>query len=69
MTWTPAKLPYLLSPNRLPVPLPRESSFIESTVVFRDDENHHKLVAVEPHFTVKYGQGVKEIEGQVPLIL
>jgi hypothetical protein len=27
------------------------------------------VVAVEPHFIVKYGRGVKEIEGQVLLFL
>ncbi|KAF2623980.1 hypothetical protein BU25DRAFT_413871 [Macroventuria anomochaeta] len=69
MAWVPAQLPYLKPPNLLPDPLPIGSRFFESTAVFRDDTSYHRVVAVEPHFTVKYGRGVKEIEGQVLLFL
>jgi hypothetical protein len=69
MAWTPAQLPYLKPPDLLPAPLPIESRFFESTAVFRDDTSYHRVVAVEPHFIVKYGRGVKEMEGQVLLFL
>ncbi|KAH7401865.1 hypothetical protein DE146DRAFT_651783 [Phaeosphaeria sp. MPI-PUGE-AT-0046c] len=69
MAWAPAQLPYLKPPDLLPAPLPSESSFFESTAIFRDDTSYHRVVAVEPHFIVKYGQGVNEIEGQVLLFL
>lgn len=69
MAWVPAQLPYLKPPDLLPAPLPSESRFFESTAVFRDDTSYHRVVAVEPHFIVKYGRGVKEIEGQVLLFL
>lgn len=69
MAWSPAPLPYLKAPDQLPAPLPTESRFFESTTVFRNDASYHRVVAVEPHFIVKYGRGVKEIEGQVLLFL
>jgi hypothetical protein len=69
MSWSPAKLPYLKSPDQLPAPLPSEKQFFESITVFRNDASHHRVVAVEPHFIVKYGRGVNEIEGQVLLFL
>jgi hypothetical protein len=69
MTWAPAQLPYLLPPDQLSALLPSESRFFESTSVFRDDTDYYRVVAVEPHFTVKYGGGVKEIEGQILLFL
>ncbi|KAF2254780.1 hypothetical protein BU26DRAFT_514632 [Trematosphaeria pertusa] len=69
MAWAPAQLPYLKPPDLLPAPLPMESRFFESTAVFRNDTSYHRVVAVEPHFIVKYGRGVKEIEGQVLLFL
>jgi aminoglycoside phosphotransferase (APT) family kinase protein len=69
MAWTPPSLPYLKSPDLLPAPLPSERCFFESTAIFRDDTSHHRVVAVEPHFIVKYGRSVDEIEGQVLLFL
>lgn len=69
MAWAPAQLPYLKPPDLLPAPLPSETCFFDSTVVFRNDTSHHRVVAVEPHFIVKYGRGVNEIEGQVLLFL
>jgi hypothetical protein len=69
MVWVPAQLPYLKPPDLLPAPLPSESRFFESTAVFRDDTSYHRVVAVEPHFIVKYGRGVEEIEGQELLFL
>jgi hypothetical protein len=69
MAWAPVQLPYLKTPDLLPAPVPSESSFFESTTVFRNDTSYHRVVAVEPHFIVKYGRGVEEIEGQVLLFL
>jgi hypothetical protein len=69
MAWAPVQLPYLKPPDLLPAPLPSESRFFESTDVFQNDTSYHRVVAVEPHFIVKYGRGVKEIEGQVLLFL
>ncbi|KAF1842083.1 uncharacterized protein K460DRAFT_380032 [Cucurbitaria berberidis CBS 394.84] len=69
MAWVPARLPYLKHPDLLPAPLPSEKLFFESTAVFREDVSYHRVVAVEPHFIVKYGRGVDEIEGQILLFL
>ena len=70
-SWLGRLLNYLTSyrPNRLPAPLYSHSSILEPTAVFRDDTEYHKVVAVEPHFIVKYGRGIKKIEGQVLLFL
>ncbi|KAF1972328.1 hypothetical protein BU23DRAFT_580944 [Bimuria novae-zelandiae CBS 107.79] len=60
MAWAPAQLPYLKPPDLLPAPLPSESRFFESTA---------GGCGRASHFIVKYGRGVKEIEGQVLLFL
>lgn len=40
-----------------------------SDTVFRNNERHHRVVAVGPHYAVKYGLGVRESEGQTILFL
>ncbi|KAF2627470.1 hypothetical protein BU25DRAFT_411075 [Macroventuria anomochaeta] len=67
MASAPAQLPYLKPPDLLPSPLPSKSRFFESPAVFRNDSSYHRVVAIEPHFIVKHGRGVKEIEGQALL--
>ncbi|KAF2681284.1 kinase-like protein [Lentithecium fluviatile CBS 122367] len=67
--WTPARIPFLRPPSRLPAPLPKERDFLQSPVVLREDVSHHRVVAVGEHFIVKHGRGVEEIEGQTLLFL
>jgi hypothetical protein len=42
---------------------------LESTTVLRGDAFNHRVVAVGPHFVVKHGLGITEIEGQTLLFL
>lgn len=69
MSWLPAQLPYFAPHSRLPSSLPTPQQIAAPDTVYRDDEDYHRVVAVEPHYIVKYGSGVLEMEGPVLLFL
>ncbi|OJD09676.1 hypothetical protein ACJ73_10153 [Blastomyces percursus] len=67
--WEPVPLPYFKPQSQLPGPLPTEQEIAGSETVFRNNEKHHRVVAVGPHYVVKHGLGVRESEGQTMLFL
>ncbi|OJD19952.1 hypothetical protein AJ78_00146 [Emergomyces pasteurianus Ep9510] len=67
--WEPVPLPYFRPQPQLPGPLPTEQEIAGSETVFRNNERHHCVVAIGPHYVVKYGLGVRESEGQTMLFL
>jgi hypothetical protein len=48
--------------------LPNEDEALSFDSVVRPDDTHHRVIA-EPHFIIKYGKGIHEMEGQVLLFL
>lgn len=69
MSWQPIGLPYYRPLDSLPAPLPDEEAILSCDSVIRPNDSYHRVVAVEPHFIVKHGKGVREMEGQVLLFL
>ncbi|KAI1076878.1 hypothetical protein F5B20DRAFT_583829 [Whalleya microplaca] len=62
---TPVELPYFAPADQLPVPLPSFEEIkdsIKEMLVFGD--NDRSIVRFGEHFVIKYGTGVKLIEGE-----
>ncbi|KAE9963683.1 hypothetical protein BLS_009067 [Venturia inaequalis] len=67
--WTSVPIPFFRTASQLPAPLPSEKDILESKTPLRCDAFYRSVVAVGPHFVVKHGVGITEIEGQNLLFL
>ena len=68
LKWTPATLLYEKPSAQCPESLPKRSQILQQTKILKGSD-YHQVVSVGEHYVVKWGPGVREVEGQNLLFL